>query len=251
MSEIRYVPVVSSTDNWLTVTPEKGKNISLPYGLKVLFLGRRDNRDHFEILEGVNKGVKASVTQKAQNASYLVTGLRHLPGGDVHFDSKSQRLTFGGRGPINAFSGHGVGIENGVRKRFTVIPPGLYDLAIPAYPSAQTRVQYDTWTRYHQSWFRIGISTSGSRFLHAGEISDGCVTVRQFLYDGRPGSSVPDGFTDLPGIAGTSNQGLIGLPLPPGPVPSHSYDDLYRYLILRRMNDQAVGRLIVTDNGGL
>lgn len=71
------------------------------------------------------------------------------------------------------------------------------------------------------------MNTTGSRFLHAGEISDGCVTLRQFVYDGALGSTVPKRFEDLPRAAGDDNRGLIGLPLPPKPVSAISYTDVY------------------------
>lgn len=251
MAEIRYVAAFPTAANWLLVQTDKGARISLPYGLKVSFLGRTGNRDTFQILEGVNKGARASVAQKGPNDSYLTPAIQQLPPAEVRFDSKSQRLTFGGRGPVNAFSGMGSGVEAGRETRYTPVPPGMYELAIPAYPSAQTRVQYGQWTRFHQTWFRIGLNTSGSRFLHAGEISDGCVTIRQFLYDGQPGTPLPSGFDDLAGAAHSSNRGLIGLPLPAKPVSTISFDDIYNYLILRRLNDQAVGRLYVTNNGAL
>jgi hypothetical protein len=249
MSDIRYVDEVPSTANWLTVTLDGGKQVSLPYGLQVEFLDRKNNRDNFRILEGVNKGLLASVIAKGADASYLVSSIRHLPPGAVYFDSKSQRLKFGTRGPVNAFSGSGTGNENGRPVTYTPVPKGVYDLAIPAFPSAQTRSQYGVWTKYHKTWFRIGTNLSGSRFLHAGQISDGCVTVRQFLYDGRQGVAMPSGFADLPHVAGSSNQGLIGLPLASAPAPVISFDEIYRYLILRRLNDQAVGKLYVTDTG--
>lgn len=248
MANIRFVSAIASTGNWLRVRLEDNTEVSLPYGLAVDVTGRTGGREQFTILEGVNKGKRASVVQKA-GGSYLVTGLRHLPAAIIRFDSKSQRLTFGGRGPINAFSGSGTGVENGRPVRYTPVPPGVYDLAIPAYPSAQTRAAYGEWTAYHKTWFRIGLDTRGSRFLHAGEISDGCVTLRQFLYDGRPGANLGPSFADLPDIAQTSNRGLIGLPLPPRPVAAISYTDVYHYLILRRLNDQAVGRLHVTNTG--
>ncbi len=247
----RYVDKVPGTADWLTVQLENGQRVSLPYGLKVEFAGRKDSRDYFTILEGVNKGGRASVAQKGTDQSYLVTGVHHLPPGLIRFDSKTQHIYFGDRGPYNAFSGTGTGVEQGRSVNYTPVPPGTYLLAIPAYPSAQTRPQYGTWTKFYRTWFRIGLSHSGSRFLHTGEISDGCVTVRPFLYDGNPRTPVPDGFSDLASAAQSRSKGLIGLPLPPKPAPTVSFDEVYDYLILRRLGDQAVGKLIVTNDGRL
>lgn len=61
----------------------------------------------------------------------------------------------------------------------------------------------------------------------------------------------PRGFEDLAGAASSPSRGLIGLPLPPRPAPAISFDEIYKYLILRRMSDQAVGTLVVTKDGSL
>lgn len=251
MSETRYV-AASPSDNWLLIQLDGGERVSLPYGLKVEFHGRSKQRDSFTIAEGVHKGKRGSVVQKSANESYLTATLAHLPGGRILFDTKSQRLKFGNSGPYNAFSGSGPGVENGRAVTYTAVAPGSYALAIPAYPSNKTRAAYGQWTRYHKTWFRLGLDHRGSRFLHAGEISDGCVTVRQFVHEFKPNSPpVPSGFEDLANAAGSRSQGLLGLPLPARPAPAISFDRIYDYLILRRLNDQAVGTLLVTNDGSL
>ena len=251
MADTRYVAAFPATGNWLLVQLDGGERVSLPYGLMVDYLGAASGRETFTILEGVHKGKGASVKQKSATESYLTAALHHLPAGTIRFDVKSQRLKFDNPGPFNAFSGAGPGVENGRSVTYTPVPAGSYPLAIPAYPSAQTRAEYGQWTKFHQSWFRIGLDLGGSRFLHAGEISDGCVTVRQFIYDGKPASQPPAGFGDLPGVVGRPSQGLIGLPLATNPAPPISFDEIYNYLILRRLSDQAVGTLVVTADGSL
>jgi len=223
-------------ENWLLVKPASGANISVPYGLKLKSIELRNGRRYFEILEGVHIGKVVSITASGAQ-SYLTTELRHQPGGPVVFDLAKQTILFGGQGPYNAFSGGG-------SMGFTPVSRGQFKLAIPAFPTAQTRPQYSTWTRYHRSWFRIGIDVSGSRFLHPGAISEGCVTVRQFIYD--PGSSTPppQGFGDLPDLA-ANHPGLIGLPLPATRAATISWDRIYDYLILRRLDEQSVGTLTV------
>lgn len=148
----------------------------------------------------------------------------------------AKTLHVGTRGPFNAFSGGGY-------KGYTPISRGTYLIAIPAYPSAQTRAAYNVWCQHHNVWFRVGLSTSGSRFLHAGAISDGCVTVRQFLYDPAKGKP-PTGFADLESAAKIA-PGIIGLPLPPKPAPCVNWDDIVDDMILCRHNDQSVGTLVV------
>lgn len=227
--------IAKTSDYWLRVQLDHGPIVSVPYGLKVQRTGKKEGREYFTILEGVNQGKLASING-AGAEPYFTTSISHGPGATVTFDSKSQSLTFAGRGPVNAFSGGG-------HRGFTAVSPGMYALAIPAYPSAQTRSAYGAWCHYHNLWFRIGVATTGSRFLHPGAISDGCVTVLQFVYDPSKGKP-PAGFADLEPGAKTE-PGLIGLPLPAAPAPCISWDVIVNALILARASDQAVGTLIV------
>ena len=229
---VKYVDKLPP-DNWLTVKTEPGgERISLPFGLKVEVSGSAGGREHFTILEGVNKDKRCSVVQKT-GGSHFTTGLKHKPAGSIVFNLAAQTLTYGGIGPYNAFSGGGVA-------GFTPVPKGSYALAIPAFPTAQTRAEYSHWTKFHRTWFRIGVNLSGSRFFHPGEISEGCVTVRQFAFD--PAATQPDGFSDLPRLPG----GLTGVPQPSHQAPVIGWDTLYNYLILARASDQSVGSLVVT-----
>jgi len=230
----RYIGRTS--DCWLRVKLDAGDIVSVPYGLKVNETGVVSGREHFEILEGVYKGKSASVTSRP-GQSYLGQ-LTHGPGATLRFDRAKQTLSFGSLGTFNAFSGGG-------HRGFTPVAAGKHLLAIPAYPSAQTRAAYGTWTKYHNLWFRIGTDVAGSRFLHPGAISDGCVTVRQFIYDPATGKPPPTGFSDLVGGA-KSEPGLLGLPLPTVRAPPISWDKVVDALILRRARDQAVGELVVT-----
>lgn len=239
MGDIRYVEKVEP-EGWLLVRPDDGQpNFSIPYGLMVKITATEGGRDSFQVLEGVNKGRKASVKQKTGGDSFLTTGITHGPAGSIRFSLKKQELYFGSQGPFNAFSGASPA------QHFTQVPEGSYPLAIPAFPSAQTRTQYGQWTKYHRMWFRIGTNVSGSRFLHPGEISDGCVTVRQFIFDPATGKDNYNGFEDLPQDAITA-PGVLGVPLPAKRAPTISYDKIFEYLILRRLNDQAVGTLLVS-----
>jgi hypothetical protein len=227
--------IAKTSDYWLRVQIDKGPIVSVPYGLKVDRLEVKKGREYFTILEGADKGKLASV-QVGSGQSYLTTKLSHKSGAIVKFDRTKQELYVGSSGPYNAFSGGG-------HRGFTPVAPGTYLLAIPAYPSAQTRREYNTWCSHHNMWFRIGIDTTGSRFLHAGVISDGCVTVRQFIYDPAKGKP-PTGFADLEDGA-KGEPGLLGLPLPAKPAPCVDWDEVVDALILCRQSDQAVGRLVV------
>jgi hypothetical protein len=135
------------------------------------------------------------------------------------------------------------------------VAKGQHARLIPAFPSKQTRSGYLQWSRFHKTRFRIGTDLSGSRFLHPGEISEGCVTVRQFLFNPADKTlPVPGGqFSDLAGLPG----GATGTPVPQhrsswtgGDIiydyaPVIGCDTIYYYLILARASRQAVGSLTV------
>jgi hypothetical protein len=219
----------------LEVRPQFGPNISIPYGLKLQLTDSNQERESFQILEGAYKGTTASVKRKGPNQSFLVDAMRRDPPGSVRFELGKQALYLGARGPYNAFSGGGFG-------GFTPVSPGKYQLSIPPFPARATRTGYGRWTRYHRMWFRIGTDPHGSRFLHPGEISEGCVTVRQFISDPlRP----QPGFEDLPRL-GRDYPTAIGLPMPARPAPIIGWDAVFDYLILARLNDQSVGTLVVS-----
>ena len=231
--EVRYVDQVGR-DGWLRVHIDSGPEISLPKYLKVKVTARKFLRDHFEILEGPYKGNNASVSAKSQTESYLITGIHHTAGAKVRISLADQRLWFGARGPISAFSGAFKQVSI-----YTQVPRGSYKLAIPDAPHSATRSAYYAYTDFHKTWFRIGLSLAGSRFLHVGEISEGCVTVRAFQFN-------PSG----PGIAGFQDlanwpPGAIGMPYPPNPAPVGRWTDLYEYLMIARADDQSVGTLEV------
>jgi hypothetical protein len=232
--QTRYVSSVGR-DNWLLVALKAGPKVSLPYGLKVRVSEVKDGREHFEILEGVNQGKWASVSLKGTGQSYLVKEMTREDAGIIRFSLKEQALWYGRNGPIQAFSG--------AFKAFTAVKAGTYDLQIPDYPHGQTRPQYAHYTPFHNTWFRIGLTPQSSRFLHVGEISEGCVTVRAFQFD--PAKIPGAGFSDLPNLA-NNVPGALGMPYPAKLPPVGSWTNVYNYLICRRASDQSVGKLIVT-----
>jgi len=225
MDETRYVSKVGR-DAWLRVRLDTGGEISLPQYLKVCLVKTQGDRDFFEILEGPYKGRTGSVSRKSPADSYLLKGTPHQSAGTVRFDRTQQALWYGNKGPLNAFTGEFAG--------FTQVPTGVYNLQIPDAPHSATREGYYAFTSYHKTWFRIGLSLAGSRFLHVGEILEGCVTVRAFIYNSS--QTPPTGFSDLADLA-KKYPGALGLPYPPSMPSLAPWDDLYNYLIIRRAND--------------
>jgi hypothetical protein len=225
---------------WIAIRLEgkdKGKkNQPVTYGLKVLWKGMDKGREYFTVLEGELKGIEASVVafSSNSNASRFSKNIKHLPGGHVKFDVAKQAIWFGDKGPFNAFSGGGFINEKGIP--MTPISPGKYFLCIPdADHAGPNRGRpYGRWSKCYETWFKItAIGNDGtySRFLHTGELSDGCVTVRAFVYDSKHPD--PD-FSDLPRKEKVI-PGFLGLPYPKNVLPTIGWDDIYDYLILRRL----------------
>lgn len=86
----------------------------------------------------------------------------------------------------------------------------IYDLEIPYEPHHLYGEPYENFSLYAKTWFRIG--HTGDRYLHLGEVSRGCITVR--AGDNKPGA----------------------------------WDEIYRRLIVSRMGDSMnVGTVSVVD----
>jgi hypothetical protein len=237
--DIRYVSKVGK-DGWLRVHLEDGADQSLPQFLKVRVTHVDSGREHFEILEGIHKGKKGNVSRpKPNEGSFFIKGSFHKPAATVKFDRAKQMLWFGGRGPFNAFTG---GFKNSCPGH-TPVAAGLYWLQIPFAPSNKTRPGYYAYTDYHKTWFRLGLDPHGDQFLHVGEISHGCVTVRAFIPDFN--GSMPEGFQDLRGADQSLEKGCIGLPMTSTPAPVVSWTAIYNYLIAARANDSSVGKITV------
>lgn len=257
-ANVRYIG--KTDDYWLTGLNKKGKRISVPYGLKVQVLEEKTGRVYFECLEGVNANIKADriLSLPISAKSYLTTSLMHRPAITVRFNLAKQTIFFGARGPFNAFSGGG-------HDGYTAVARGTYLLAIPAYPADAPRAAYARYAKKYRMWFRIGTSVTGSRFLHPGMISDGCVTVRSFPYDPSKKQAPPAGFADLESVYAKTKPGLVGLPVqntdpkiksfwkkgdntlrPSEQQPIIAWDNIVDDLMLCRLSDQAIGRLFVT-----
>jgi hypothetical protein len=237
---------------WLMVTLEKKGIVQIPYGLKVMWEGIKDRREYFTILEGVYKGCKGSVSVDSKlNKSRFDKTIVHQPSGRIKIDLAQQALWYGGNGPFNAFSGGNFTSATGGKKiKYTPIPKGTYNLRIPDYPHVIPNGgrDYGKFTQYKDTWFcttAIGNDSTYSRYLHPGELSDGCVTVRFFNFDPKKPIDDPH-YADFPRIA-KEIPGFLGFPAPDKQYPFASWDDIYNYLILRRVSNygQYVGILDV------
>jgi hypothetical protein len=151
---------------------------NLPHYLKVNYLETISNRDYFIPYEALDrKDRKYSVARKSDGSSYLVDG-QHLSSATVVFNPKTNHLWYG-------TGSYQVGPVWTVFTPNPDLPDGTYDLEIPDYPHVEFGDKYLSQTPYTRCWFRIrkgGANTLDTRFLHCGDASDGCVTVRDIPY---------------------------------------------------------------------
>ena len=162
-AEIRYIDDVSP-NGWLNVKLDSGRIVPLPHMLKVEFEKREGNRDYFKILEGLHRNKKASVQQKNSSSSYLVKmSSGHRSSASCEFDKTNKKLKISGLGTFDAKTDES-----------NPMPNGTHEIEIPAAPH-NLGSGYTSYSKYAKTWFRVG--NSGSRFLHVGSISAGCITV--------------------------------------------------------------------------
>lgn len=160
-SALRYVLDVKSK-GWLTVKLENKDVIALPQLLKVEILKIENNREYFIILEGVAKGKKASVRLNEDGKSYLSRKGEHKGPAELFLNQETGKIIILGLGTYNA------------KVKPDPLPSGKYDIEIPSEPH-DAGWRYLKESKYAKTWFRIG--HEGSRFLHVGQRSLGCVTV--------------------------------------------------------------------------
>ncbi|MCT4663710.1 MAG: hypothetical protein N4A45_00585 [Flavobacteriales bacterium] len=188
-------------NGWLRVRMNDGFIWPLPEFLKIR-VTKSSNREEFEILEGRFKGKKASVLRKGITLQdfdgsffedYLKSGYPYKRSAELIFNIKAQKLCIEGLGYFNATTQ----ISN---------PPALgkHDIEIPYEPHPKGEY-YTNRAKYAKTWFRLG--HSGERFLHCGNISAGCVTVKDI----------------------------------------DSWDRIYQYLILSRKGTRSVGTIEVIE----
>ena len=154
-------------DGWVVTVPERGaEDISLPYHLKVALEKSEDKRQYFTVREGVLQGVRASVKIESDGTSHLLVENPH---------TEPAHLTYSlSRGTLRLN-----------RKVYKVLnfprdpepwKNGLYDIEIPDAPHPGGNI-YTSRARLAKVWFRIG--HGGERYLHAGSVTLGCITLTE------------------------------------------------------------------------
>lgn len=158
---IKYVP--DEGDGWLQVVMEdRYSEESLPAYLKVKIDRVNNKREYFTILEGPYRGRPASVKLRDNNYSRFIAEVRHEYMIRAKYSISKKIFILKGK------------------KYKTVDYPkapwqkGLYDIEIPDYPHKGGRNYLDQ-SKRAMTWFKIG--HGGERYLHAGGLSLGCITV--------------------------------------------------------------------------
>lgn len=161
---IKYVIDDDEAGGWVKVLLEynQSKEESLPAYLKVKIEHADNKKEYFTILEGPHRGRLASVEIKKNEISWFISGVKHEP--MVRAKYSIFQKTF---------------ILKGKKYRTVDYPKaqwkkGIYDIEIPDYPHGGGR-GYLGQSKRALTWFRIG--HGGERYLHAGGISLGCMTI--------------------------------------------------------------------------
>ncbi len=164
MSDKHYT--VGGGDGWLNIKSEPGGQIiAVPEYLLVDLITSKDGRDFFSVLEGPALGKKFSV-----KSGHLKRGSPGYHGpAQVTFSLSKKLLNYPG-GQIKAITHDGS----------QPIPIGLHPIQIPDFPHA-LGAYYAGQSPYAKTWFFLGrgnaIPGSNDRYLHTGEVSNGCITV--------------------------------------------------------------------------
>ncbi|MBA4747030.1 MAG: hypothetical protein H2058_17455 [Muricauda sp.] len=190
-------------NGWLRVKLNDGFIWPLPEFLKVL-VTKSGDREEFEILEGRFNGKKATVKKKGWrwdqwdwDMSFFEDDIReghpHRGAAEMRFYIKSKKLEIDGLGEFYAKT-----------QEDNPPPLGKYDIEIPYEPHPGGDY-YTGQSTYAKTWFRIG--HSGDRFLHCGNVSAGCITVKDI----------------------------------------HRWDEIYKHLIISRKDFDSIGTVEIID----
>lgn len=185
-----YVNKVS-TDGWLQVQLDGGPRIPLAKYTKVKLTHSKNGRAYFKILDGHYRGHNASLTDhnateylgnippKQSLATITVTYGKFVPEW-ISVARRGQKLDQ--QFATAEISGINVQVTMNTvwDKNFFCLPPGKYTVLIPDAPHTgnYTAFYRDSEPRLKcdQVWFPIKFNDN-SRFVHVGNVSEGCVTV--------------------------------------------------------------------------
>ena len=152
---------------WEAVTPtyiltSRGEPKEFPHYLRVRLDKINDDDKtnqtwNIVALEGRYSGSDANIDPRKLKGTAA-----YQSHGEIKFDKAKEQLWYGGTGPVEAFTDES-----------NPMPSGRHHLEIPDYQHGGGAGH----GRYGTTWFRIG--HDGDRYLHPGDRSLGCVTVRE------------------------------------------------------------------------
>ncbi|WP_452222783.1 hypothetical protein [Lacinutrix chionoecetis] len=163
MTQVAYIK--QSNDGWVNAKFSNGEIQALPEYLELEWT-ESNTRDYFIIKEGVYQGQKASI--KNTNGSYIVKGIPPRTSAvEIIFDRSKETLEIKGLGTFNA-----------ITDPTTPVPVGNHIIKIPDHPHSGG-ASYTDRASYAKTWFSLGhFSGVGDVYLHCGNYSAGCVTVK-------------------------------------------------------------------------
>jgi hypothetical protein len=176
---IRYLPEQGGQGFVDVIVTSTGETIALPGYLKSNYIKIANNRDYFIPYEGKWKDQELSITRKPDGESYLTEG-KVLGAARIVVNPTTARLWYGAVGSQVS----PVVVEIDPQKP---LPDGVYNLSVPDEPHRDFGAKYLDKTPYAMVWYPIpaDINQDGiedDRFLHCGNVSAGCITVRDFSY---------------------------------------------------------------------
>lgn len=157
--------VIGGSDGWLNVKREpSGQVVSLPEFLQVELQSSAGGRDRLKVLEGPEAGRLFSV-----KVGHLKPGLPGFRGAaSLRFDLSRKLVSYSG-GQVSA-----------ITDANNPVPVGSHPIQIPDFPH-ELGAGYTAQSPYAKTWFYLGtgnaVSGNNDRYLHAGSVSAGCITV--------------------------------------------------------------------------
>jgi uncharacterized protein YutE (UPF0331/DUF86 family) len=151
-------------NGWVLAKNTNGQTISLPSGTAINLKSIQEGRENFEIIEGSQKGVLASVGLDKNGLTHLTSKVARTSACRMKLIRDRWVLQIAGLGD---FAIKGIPASE-------MIYPGTYNVCLPDVPH-QGGKRYRSKARHAESWFRIG--DDSDRYLHPGARSKGCLTV--------------------------------------------------------------------------
>ncbi len=177
---------------WLKILTSANKNAFLCEYTKVQILETKNMRTYFKVLDGPNQGMQASLSElnakeylgsKAPLQTGVIITVRY--GEEKKIESIARKAAYWQQTATLSVGGIAalVTLNSKIKqsdKMYSPLPPGRYKVGLPTpthdngMTSFYRKTQPDLLA--DQIWFPIEYGNN-SRFIHLGNVSEGCVTV--------------------------------------------------------------------------